>query len=195
MDRLVYTVDFFHESREFIKLNEYIFLRKEHPDEIRITIRPPSAGTYTVQLFGHIDKESKTYKLLLDYTIVSTMKGGLVVNPYPSHNGFWGILPEAFILGLHNDNAYNISSFHTCNRNFEICFRTEQKVYSLSKLEPANNTLLNGQDYSIFESTEDYLKVKIKFPFQDYFKLTLLFKKFTKETDDGRYFEMANRQP
>lgn len=192
MDRLVYAVDFFHESREFIKLNEYIFLRKEHPDEVRITIRPPSAGTYTVQLFGHIDKESKTYKLLLDYTIVSTMKGGLVVNPYPSHNGVWGILPEAFILGLHNDNAYTISSFHTCNRNLEICFRTEQKVYSLSKLEPTNNTLLNGQDYSIFESTEDCLKVKIKFPFQDYYKLTLLFKKFTKETDDGRYFEMAN---
>lgn len=192
MDRLVYTVEFFLELREFVKMNEYIFLRKEHPNEVKMTIRPPSAGTYIVRVFGHIDKESKTHTLLLDYTIISTMKGGQLVNPYPSHNGLWGILPEAFTVGLHNDNIYHISAFYTCNSNLEICFFTEHKVYSLFELEPANNTLPDGQHYTFCESTDHYLKVKIHLPFQDYYKLKLLLKKSTEETDERKYLVMAN---
>ncbi|CAC5389189.1 unnamed protein product [Mytilus coruscus] len=192
MDRLVFTVNFFLETSEFVNIDEYVFLRKESPKELKVTIRPPSSGTYILRLYGHIDKDSQTHELLLSYTIISSMEGGLVVKPYPTHNGLWGILSEAFTHGLHKENAYNISTFHSCKRNLEICFRTEQKVYSTSKLEPVNNTLLDGHHYTILESTEDYLKVKINFPFEDYYKLTLWFKRSTKETDDCRYSEMAN---
>ncbi|XP_055998497.1 kyphoscoliosis peptidase-like isoform X2 [Ostrea edulis] len=190
LERLCGTSVKFYNCKTGKSFDEYTFLRRENPKTIAVSLRPPSNGTYQLNVYGKIDQLEKSHGQLMSYVIkfsnVTTDS-----NPYPfNHGQMWGMSLEAFENGFQAADRYNIpTKLRSENGYIDLKLNTTRNLPTIAKIEPATKQLPGDKRrYCLVSSTDSELNILACFPVRDLYKLEVMCQRVE---GDEKYHQMA----
>ena len=152
------------------RCDKYVFLRKEKQCLYKLTVKPPRIGKYFLEIYGKVDANNKTLEQLVEYIFQCTSVQSRL-QPYPANHSMWGVKPKAFDIGI--DASAMSPIVHRADNGFlDIKVKTARPVQAMLGLTSASNDK-NLEQFSLLETTDTYLRIKLRLPAPDHYKLEI----------------------
>ena len=158
-------------SDDGVRYDKYVFLRKEKQCLYKLTVKPPQIGKYFLEIFGKVDKNKEKLDQLVEYIFHCTSVQSRL-QPYPANHGLWGVKPKAFDIGIDPSAAAPIV-YRAANGFLELKVKTVRPVQAMLRLISAGNDE-NLKQFSLIETSDTYLRIKLRLPMPDHYKLEIL---------------------
>jgi len=154
------------------KHKEYVLSERLTNDTYQIKIKPPTATTYELEIFGN--KGEKDYHPIVTYIVQCTDVDKNAV-PYPSHYGFWGFNDDFADYGF-DEGVSNMSTFVAQNGDLGVELPVRELFQPLVTLELGGEED-NYKDYVLFEGRQSSILMKMRLPYSGFYKLILFAQK------------------
>ena len=151
--------------------NKYVFLRQEKQGLFKLTVKPPSIGKYFLRIYGKVDKNKEDLDQFVEYIFQCTSVQSRI-QPYPANDGLWGVKPKAFDIGIDPSAAESIV-YKAVNGILDLKVKIVRPVQAMLHLTSAGNDE-NLQQFSLIETHDTYLRIKLRLPTPDHYKLEIL---------------------
>lgn len=166
-------------------LDKFFFVCKINERTLKIVIRPPEENDYQLNIFAQrsIDAAGKS-ELLVTY-ILKCIEVNDVLRHFPANFRIYGAIPDYQKYGFCSDITKCCE--HTVNSGEIILpFKTKRSVACMTKLEHIDEQK-DLTSYCLITSKDHGISIKLRFPFEGYYKFTLL----GKQNNDGGFRPVA----
>ncbi|XP_052783643.1 uncharacterized protein LOC128219731 isoform X2 [Mya arenaria] len=166
-------------------LDRFFFACKLDNRTLKITVRPPEPVDYLLNIYGQksLDAAGKS-ELLVTY-ILKCIDVHQQLRQFPPNFRIFGAVPSYSKFGFSSDITKCCE--YTCNSGEMILpLKTKRNVKCMAKLEHIDERV-DLTNYCLITAKDRGISIKMRFPFEGYYKFTL----FGKEEDDGNFRPVA----
>jgi hypothetical protein len=158
-------------------LNKFFFACKLNERTLKIEIRPPEEVDYLLNIFAQKSLDAAGESELLVTYILKCVEVLETIRQFPTNFRIFGAVPDYAKYGFCSDITKCCE--YTCSSGELILpLKTKRNVAGMTKLEhiTENKDLTN---YCLITTKERGISIKMRFPFEGYYKFTLFGKQDT----------------
>ena len=152
---------------------------------LKVLVHPPKEVDYILKIYGKRSADRQGEPQLLIQYILKVLEVQDYFRPYPTNFRVFGAVPDFDVYGFLRDIGNDVI-FKTSQGEVVIPLKTYRVVQVMTKLEHINNKT-DLTNYCLVNSKEEGIAIKVRCPYDGYYKFTL----FAKKSEGGNFRPVA----